>query len=84
MSIPETDGESPSQIDYRRAQQKECRNTTIYCVLSIALLITSGAINNPLVMDILPGGQLTMTLLTIGIVVSVLILCAWQFPRRAR
>jgi hypothetical protein len=74
--------ESDAYPDYNRVQQKECRNTTIYCTLSIALLIASGAVNNPLVMDVLPGGQASMTILTILIVVGVLILCAWQFPRR--
>lgn len=78
LSIPESD----VYPDYRETQAKECRNTTIYCTLSIALLIASGAVNNPLVIDILPGGQASMTIITILIVVGVVILCAWQFPRR--
>jgi hypothetical protein len=83
MSLDAYDLE-PSPPVAAHNQQKECRNTTIYCVLSIVLFIASGAINNPLVLDVIPGGQASMTLLTLVIILGVVILCIWQFPRFRR
>ncbi|MFX1367768.1 MAG: hypothetical protein ACFFAY_04145 [Promethearchaeota archaeon] len=66
------------------ASRKECRNTTIYCVLSITLFILAGAINSPLIRETIPGGPLTLMLLSIGIIIAVLLLCLWQAPRPRR
>jgi hypothetical protein len=63
---------------------KECRNTTIYCILSLALLILAGAVNSPYAAAIVPGGAATLGLVSIGIVVAVIILCFWQMPRPPR
>ena len=72
------DGED-DQFDYsRRQSQADCRNTTVYCILSLALLILSGAIGNPTVAAMIPGGDTTIMILSILIVVSVLALCTWQ------
>ena len=68
----------------RMQARNDCRNTTIYCVVSLALLIAAGAINSPIVAATIPGGQLTLTLLSVIIVVAVLGLCIWQYPRTPR
>ncbi len=70
-----------AEIAYRERQRKECRDTILYCVLSLALLIAAGALNNPIVIATIPGGPLTLTLLSIVIVVSVLVLCLWQMRK---
>ena len=78
MSI---EGEEPRQYYSPEASRKECRNTSIYCVLSLALFILAGAVNSPIVRAAIPGGAQTLTLLSIGIIIAVLILCIWQAPR---
>ncbi len=62
--------------------RKECRNTGIYCVVSIGLLIAAGAISNPAVAAAVPGGPATVLFLGVLIIISILILCYWQRPTR--
>lgn len=62
--------------------RKECRNTGIYCAVSIGLLIAAGAITSPVVAEALPGGPATVMFLGVLIIISVLILCYWQRPTR--
>ena len=73
--------ELEAEAAYRDRQRKECRDTIIYCVLSLALLIAAGGLNNPVVIATIPGGPLTLTILSIVIVVSVLLLCIWQIRK---
>jgi len=69
--------------DYDAVKMRnDCRNTGIYCVVSIGLLIAAGAITSPVVADALPGGPATVLFLGILIIISVLLLCYWQRPRR--
>ncbi|MFW9850887.1 MAG: hypothetical protein ACFFF4_17305 [Candidatus Thorarchaeota archaeon] len=76
------DDNSP-YIDYsNRRAKSDCRNTIIYCSISIALLILAGGLGNPAFVATLPGGAATASILSIGIVLGVLILCVWQIPRR--
>lgn len=62
--------------------RKDCRNTAIYCVLSLGLLIAAFMISNPAVAEALPGGPVTVLFLGILIIISVVLLCYWQRPRR--
>jgi hypothetical protein len=62
--------------------RKDCRNTGIYCIVSLGLLIAAFAITSPAVADALPGGPITVFILGILIIISVLLLCYWQRPRR--
>jgi hypothetical protein len=62
--------------------RKDCRNTAIFCVLSLGLLIAAFMISNPAVAASLPGGPATVLFLGILIIVSVFLLCYWQRPRR--
>jgi len=62
--------------------RKDCRNTVIYCVVSLGLLIAAFTISNPAVAAALPGGPATVLFLGILIIVAVLLLCYWQRPRR--
>jgi hypothetical protein len=68
-----------TQIDYQ--SRKECRDTTIYCVLSVMLLIAAAALNSPGFIEGIPGGQITVGLLSLVIFVAVLYLCIKQAPR---
>jgi hypothetical protein len=67
--------------DYAIKMRKDCRNTGIYCVASIGLLIAAGAITSPVVANALPGGPATVLFLGILIIISVFLLCYWQRPR---
>lgn len=78
------EGERPRQYYSNDASRKECRNTTIYCALSLALLILAGAVNSPLVASAIPGGPLTLGLISVGIIIAVVLLCLWQTPRPRR
>ena len=85
MSIKEAiEGDQPRQYYSNDVARKECRNTAIYCILSLALLILAGAVNSPLVAATIPGGPLTLGLVSIGIIMSVVLLCLWQNPRPRR
>ena len=53
----------------------------LYCIVSIALLIASGAITHPDVQASIPGGTATTSILSFAIIVAVIILCVWQAPR---
>jgi hypothetical protein len=68
--------------DYAIKMRKDCRNTGIFCVASLGLLIAAGAITSPVVADALPGGPATVLFLGILIIISVFLLCYWQRPRR--
>ncbi len=73
----------PPEPDYDAMRtRKECRNTGIYCIVSLGLLIAAFAISNPDVAEALPGGPATVLFLGILIIVSVILLCYWQRPRR--
>ena len=85
MSIPKLntlEGKGPEPDYDAMRTRKDCRNTAIYCVLSLGLLIAAFMISNPAVAEALPGGPATVLLLGILIIVSVLVLCYWQRPRR--
>ena len=62
-------------------QRSDCNKTTIYCIVSIALLIASGAITHPEVQANIPGGTATTSILSFVIIVAVILLCVWQAPR---
>lgn len=62
--------------------RKDCRNTGIFCVASLGLLIAASALTSPVVADALPGGPATVLFLGILIIISVLLLCYWQRPKR--
>ena len=72
-------GSQTTQIDYQ--SRKECRNTTIYCVLSVVLLIAATALNSPGSIEDIPGGQITVALFSLVIFAVVLYLCVKQSPR---
>jgi hypothetical protein len=70
------------ETDYNALQvRKDCRNTAIYCVASLGLLIAAGAISSPVVADALPGGPATVLFLGVLIIIAVFALCYWQRPR---
>jgi len=83
VGVLDLENETPEpQFDpYRAQQRKDCNKTMIYCIVSIALLITSGAVTHPEVIAILPGGVSTSSILSLVIIVSVILLCVWQAPR---
>ena len=72
-------GSQTTEIDYQ--SRKECRSTTIYCILSVILLIAAAAFNSPGFVENLPGGQITVVLLSLVVFVAVLYLCIKQAPR---
>ena len=78
------DSEQPSiQSDYDSAKvKKDLRNTAIYCVVSLLLLIVAFYISDPAIMEILPGGAVTSMVIGIGIIIAVFVLCYWQRPRK--
>jgi hypothetical protein len=70
------------EVDYRaRKARSDCRNTAVYCVISVALLVVAGPINSPEAVITIPGGALTIAVIDIVIVVAVVLLCIWQAPR---
>jgi len=71
----------PLNTQFEFQSRNECRNTTIYCVLSILFFIVVGMLNSPGFSEALPGGQLTASLLSIVIFIAVLFLCIKQAPR---
>jgi hypothetical protein len=74
----EADG---TQADYKKKQRDDCRNSTLYCVISLALLIAGGAATSPYFIDAVPGGRTIANFLTVGVVIGVMILCYWQTRR---
>jgi hypothetical protein len=74
----EVDG---TEADYRKRQRAECRSTTLYCVISLALLIVGGAATSPYFIDTVPGGRITTNFLAVAVVIGVMILCYWQTRR---
>lgn len=70
---------TPSDYDPMKVRN-DCRNTAIYCVISVGLLIAASTISNPAVADMLPGGPVTVLILGILIIISILALCYWQRP----
>ena len=78
------DGDDHStQQEYDPARvKKDLRNTVIYCVLSLILLLAAFYISDPAVMEILPGGAMTSMAIGIIIIISVFVLCYWQRPKR--
>ncbi|MHA1138063.1 MAG: hypothetical protein ACTSSE_16410 [Candidatus Thorarchaeota archaeon] len=78
------ENESPEpQYNYDPYQQRsDCKKTQVYCIVSIALLIASGAVTHPDVVAVLPGGANTSSILSFLIIVLVLLLCFWQRPKK--
>ena len=62
--------------------KKDLRNTMIYCVVSLLLLMVAFYISDPATMEILPGGAATSMAIGIGIIIAVFVLCYWQRPRK--
>ena len=77
------ESETPS-YDYEKRQETECRNSTIYCIASIALYVITITLNNPAVASTIPGGALTLAITSIVVFIAVIALCVWQMPRRSR
>ncbi|TFG97132.1 hypothetical protein E4H12_09410 [Candidatus Thorarchaeota archaeon] len=75
----ENDSPQPYYDPYQ--QRSACNKTMIYCIVSIALLIASGAVTHPEVIANLPGGASTSSILSFVIIVAVILLCVWQAPR---
>ncbi|MHA2423862.1 MAG: hypothetical protein ACXAEF_03685 [Candidatus Thorarchaeota archaeon] len=75
------DDEYP-HVDYNRQAKSNCSKTIVYCAVSLALLILAGGLGNPTFVATLPGGAATASILSIGIVIGVFILCMWQMPRK--
>jgi hypothetical protein len=75
------ENESPDPHYDLNQQRAECNKTMFYCIVSIALLIASGAISHPEVQASIPGGVATTSILSFFIIVFVMILCVWQAPR---
>ncbi|MHA1960032.1 MAG: hypothetical protein ACW99U_07365 [Candidatus Thorarchaeota archaeon] len=63
--------------DARRAKS-QCNKQTVYCIASIALFIVAGMVSSPGFVALIPGGQLTGALLSIGVILLVLLLCVWS------
>ncbi len=82
QKLSSLEGKGPEPDYDAMRTRKECRNTAIYCVVSLGLLIAAFAISNPAVAAALPGGPATVLFLGILIIISVLLLCYWQKPRR--
>ena len=76
------EGKGPEPDYDAMRTRKDLRNTVIYCLLSLGLLIAAFAISSPAVAEALPGGPVTVFFLGILIIVSVVLLCCWQRPRR--
>ncbi|TFG30288.1 hypothetical protein EU527_14635 [Candidatus Thorarchaeota archaeon] len=72
---------APVEYDPMKVR-KDCRNTTIYCIISLLLFIAAFQLSNPEVMQALPGGPATSMVLGILIIVAVFVLCYIQRPRR--
>ncbi|MGY5872803.1 MAG: hypothetical protein RTV72_11195 [Candidatus Thorarchaeota archaeon] len=75
----ENDSPEPQYDPYQA--RADFNKTMIYCVISIALLITSGAVTHPEVQANIPGGVATTSILSFVIIVFVILLCVWQRPR---
>ncbi|MFW9982506.1 MAG: hypothetical protein ACFFE3_11385 [Candidatus Thorarchaeota archaeon] len=72
--------ESPSTgMEYQA--RNECRGTTIYCILSLALLIVSVMLNTPEFSESVPGGSLTVAMISMIVFIFVLFLCIKQARR---
>lgn len=62
--------------------RSDCKNTGIYCAVSLALFIIAGPMNTSMVVTTIPGGAITVLAIDIAIVVAVVLLCVWQMPGR--
>ena len=82
FSISNSIDDGYPQPRYNKQEVSDCRNTIIYCGVSIALLILAGGLGNPAFVATLPGGAATAGILSFGIVIAVLLLCVWQRPRK--
>ncbi|MFW9844408.1 MAG: hypothetical protein ACFFEV_07520 [Candidatus Thorarchaeota archaeon] len=77
----ENDSPETHYDPYQTQARADCNKTIIYCIASIALLITSGAITHPEVQASIPGGTTTTSILSFVIIIVVILLCVWQAPR---
>lgn len=66
-----------NNFEARRARS-ECNKQSVYCIASIALFIVAGMVSSPGFAALVPGGELTVAMLSIGVVILVLLLCAWS------
>lgn len=66
------------QREYNERARKDCQKQAIYCFASIALFIVAGLIGTPGIATMIPGGTLTLGLISVGIVILVIILCKFQ------
>lgn len=78
------DGDTPeTPVDYDPMKvRNDCRNSLIYCIISILLLVAAFELTNQDVMNALPGGPFTAMILGFAIIIAVLVLCYIQRPRR--
>ncbi len=72
------DDEEQYHIDYNRRAQADCLKQTSYCLASIALFVLAGMLGVPEIANTIPGGAVTTSLVTIGIIIAVLLLCGIQ------
>lgn len=75
MSLKSYDRDNDYQV------QSECKSTSLYCVASIMLLLVSVIINTPGFTEIIPGGLITVGLVSVIVFVAVMVLCFKQAPR---
>ena len=73
--------EDQYHIDYNRRAQADCLKQSSYCLASIALFILAGMLSVPEIASTIPGGALTTSIVTIGIIIAVLLLCGVQMRR---
>jgi hypothetical protein len=76
----ENEDSPPPMYDPYQARA-DCNKTMIFCIVSIALLIASGAVSHPEVIAVLPGGESTSVILRFVIIIAVFLLCFLQRPR---
>ncbi len=66
------------QREYDARAMKDCQKQSAYCIASIALFIVAGLVGTPGAVAMIPGGALTLGLVSVGIVILVIILCKLQ------
>lgn len=66
------------QREYDARAMKDCKRQSAYCFASIALFIVAGLIGTPGIVEMVPGGVLTLGIVSVGIVITVILLCKLQ------
>ena len=73
----------PLNTDHiRKQERKDCINSTFFCVVSLAVFVAAYALSNPIIVAAIPGGAITSAIISIGIFLTVIILCIKQAPNR--